>query len=96
MGVMRKVNNTFLISMHTCVNLPSHLLITHPCQYGFREKNSTTHALVKVVSETTNSLNKRKHSIGVFIDLQKAFDTVDHQLLCTKLDFYGIRGVAYQ
>ena len=38
----------------------------------------TTHALVKVVSEITNSLNKRTHSIGVFIDLQKAFDTVDH------------------
>ena len=36
---------------------------------------STTHALVKVVSEMTNSLNKGKHSIGVFIDIQKAFDT---------------------
>ena len=47
---------------------------------------STTHALVKVISEIKNFLNKRKHSIGVFIDLQKAFDTVDHQLLCTKLD----------
>ena len=70
--------------------------ILNPCQYGFRGKMSTTHALVKVVSEITNSLNKRKHSIGVFIDLQKAFDTVDHQLLCTKLEFYGIRGVAYQ
>ena len=70
--------------------------ILNPCQYGFREKMFTTHALVKVVSEITNSLNKRKHSIGVFIDLQKAFDTVDHQLLCTKLEFYGIRGVAYQ
>ena len=78
--------NTFT---KTCV-------ILNPCQYGFREKMSTTQALVKVVSEITNSLNKRKHSIGVFIDLQKAFDTVDHQLLCTKLEFYGIRGVAYQ
>ena len=65
--------------------------ILKPCQYGFRGKK-----LVKVVSEITNSLNKRKHSIGVFIDLQKAFDSVDHQLLCTKLEFYGIRGVAYQ
>ena len=44
--------------------------ILNPCHYGFRETNSTTHALVKVVSEITNSLNKRKHSIGVFIDLQ--------------------------
>ena len=52
--------------------------ILNPCQYGFWGEMSTTHALVKVVSEITNSLNKRKHSIGVFIDLQKAFDTVDH------------------
>ena len=58
--------------------------------------HSTTHALVKVQSEITHSLNKQKHSIGVFIDLQKAFDTVDPQLLCTKLEFYGIRGVAHQ
>ncbi|KAK2192589.1 hypothetical protein NP493_26g03050 [Ridgeia piscesae] len=70
--------------------------ILNPCQYGFRGEMSTTHALVKVVPEITNSLNKRKHSIDVFIDLQKAFDTLDHQLLCTKLEFYGIRGVAYQ
>ena len=70
--------------------------ILNPCQYGFRGEMSTTRALVKVVSEITNSLNKRKHSIGVFIELQKAFDTVDHQLLCTKLELYGIRGVTYQ
>ena len=70
--------------------------ILNPCQYGFRGKMSTTHALVKVESEITNSSNKRKHSIGVFIDLQKAFDTADHQQLCTKLECYGIRGVAYQ
>ena len=59
---------------------------------GFR--HLTTHALVELMSEITNSLNKRKHSIGVFIDLRKAFDTVDHQLLCKKLEFYGIRGIA--
>ena len=57
---------------------------------------STTHALVKVMSEITNSLNKRKHSVCVFIDLRKAFDTVDHQLLRKKLEFNVIRGVTYQ
>ena len=61
---------------------------------GFREGFSTFHALVELMSEITNSLNKRKHSIGVFIDLRKAFDTADHQLLCKKLEFYGIRGIA--
>ena len=58
---------------------------------------STSHALVELMSEITNSLNKRKHSIGVFIDidLRKAFDTVDHQLLSLKkILFYGIGGIA--
>ena len=40
--------------------------------------------LVELVNEITNSLNKKNHSIGVFIDLRKAFDTVDHRLLCKK------------
>ena len=57
---------------------------------------STTHALVKVVCEITNSLNKRKLPIGVVIDLQNAFVKVDYQPLCKKLEFYGICGVAYQ
>ena len=70
--------------------------ILNHCQYGFNEKVFTTHALVKVVSVITNSLNKRKHYIGVFIDLQHTFDTADHQLVCTKLELYGFRGVAYQ
>ena len=70
--------------------------ILNSCQYGFREGISTYHALVELVNEITNSLNKKKHSIGVFIDLRKAFDTVslDHRLLCKKLEFYGIRGIA--
>ena len=65
--------------------------ILNPCQYGFREQMSTTLALVKVVSENT-----KKHSIGIFIDLRKALDTVGHQPLCKKLKLCGIRGVAYQ
>ena len=52
--------------------------ILNSCQYGFREGISTYHALVELVNEITNSLNKKNHSIGVFIDLRKAFDTVDH------------------
>ena len=42
----------------------------------------------------TSSLDNKLHTIGVFIDLKKAFDTVDHALLCKKMEFYGVRGVA--
>ena len=39
-------------------------------------------------------MDNNKFAVGVFVDLQKAFDTVDHNILLKKLDHYGIRGVA--
>ena len=41
----------------------------------------------------TKELDNKKITVGVFIDLKKAFDTIDHSLLIKKLEFYGIRGV---
>ena len=69
--------------------------IINPSQYGFRENMSTSYALTELINEITSSLNNKMYSIGVFIDLKKAFDTVDHKLLCEKMYFYGIRGVAH-
>ena len=77
--ILEKIYNNRLNNFITTSN------ILNSCQYGFRQGVSTSHALVDLVSEITNSLNKRKHAIGVFIDLRKAFDTVNHQLLCKKL-----------
>ena len=54
----------------------------------------TTHALINLVEEISSSLDAKKFSIGVFIDLKKAFDTVNHALLIDKLEFYGVRGPA--
>ena len=56
--------------------------IINPSQYGFRENMSTTYALTELINEITSSLNNKMYYIGVFIDLKKAFDTVDHELLC--------------
>ena len=52
-------------------------------QYGFRNKMCTTHALINLVEEISSPLDAKKFSIGVglFIDLKKAFDTVNHALL---------------
>ena len=55
---------------------------------------STCHALVDLIEGVTSSLDNKLHTIRVFIDLKKAFDTVDHALLCKKMKFYGVRGVA--
>ena len=51
-------------------------------QYGFRSSMSTTEALLDLVEEIKTSLDTNKYTVGVFIDLKKAFGTVDHNILC--------------
>ena len=62
-------------------------------QYGFRSNRSTALALIDLVENLTKELDNKKITVGVFIDLKKAFDTIDHSLLIKKLEYYGIRGV---
>ena len=61
-------------------------------QFGFRKNNSTTHALIQITELIKKSIDKGKYGCGIFIDLRKAFDTVNHEILLTKLEHYGIRG----
>ena len=66
--------------------------ILYTLQFGFRASHSINHALVSLTEAIKNSLDNRKFGCGIFIDLQKAFDTVNHEVLLTKLEHYGIRG----
>ena len=62
-------------------------------QFGFRSKHSTIHALLDFIDKVSNAIDDSKHTLGVFLDLSKAFDTIDHQILLYKLSNYGIRGI---
>ena len=63
-------------------------------QFGFRSKHSTNHALISITEDIRSALDGRKSCGGIFVDLQKAFDTVNHEILLQKLSHYGIRGMA--
>ena len=63
-------------------------------QFGFRSNHSTSSALINCTEKIRKALDSGNHVCSVFIDLQKAFDTVDHDILFSKLYFYGVRGVA--
>ena len=69
--------------------------ILHPNQFGFRKGHSTNHALNYSVNFIEKTLRNKKHAIAIFIDLSKAFDTIDHNILLTKLEKYGVRGCAH-
>ena len=68
--------------------------IIYPLQYGFQEKHSVEHALISLTETIRNTLDNRKFGCGIFLDLQKAFDTVNHDILLSKLEHYVIRGIA--
>ena len=65
--------------------------ILYEKQFGFQTAHSTDHAIIQLVNEISKSFEEDKFTLGVFIDLSKAFDTVDHKILITKLKNYGIR-----
>ena len=65
-------------------------------QFGFRNNHSTDHALIEITEQIRNACDKKLFTCGVYLDLQKAFDTVNHEILITKLKHYGIRGASYK
>ena len=62
-------------------------------QYGFRNNNSVIHALIDITEEIRNSLENKNYTCGVFMDLEKAFYTLNHTILLGKLKYYGVRGI---
>ena len=64
------------------------------CQFGFRRGHSTELAIINMIDKVTEALDRKNDCVGVFLDLSKAFDTIDHDILLRKLNLLGVRGVA--
>ncbi len=65
--------------------------ILYDLQFGFRNNLSTTLAIIDIVERIRGTLDKGEKALGIYLNLQKAFDTVDHHILIQKLSHYGIR-----
>ena len=69
--------------------------IFYKYQFGFRKNHATANALTEVINYIYKSLDEGNYVFGIYIDLKKAFDTVQHNILLHKLQYYGIRGLAF-
>ena len=63
-------------------------------QFGFRQKYSTVHAFTGLTENIRKNLDEGNIGCGIFVDLQKAFDTVEHDIILSKFEHYGIHGLA--
>jgi hypothetical protein len=70
--------------------------IIYESQYGFRQGHSTTQAVSELVENVIKGFDNNETTLAIFLDLSKAFDTIDHGILLKKLKFYGIRGKALE
>ena len=94
-SLLSNINKIFEKTLHYRLKK---FLDKHQClykkQFGFRNAHSTNHALISITEEIRRALDNNEFSCGVFLDFQKALDTVNHTILLQKLETYGVRGLA--
>ena len=62
-------------------------------QFGLRTNHSTYMVIIELVDKVVSAVQRNESTLGIFLDLSKAFDTIDHDILLYKLEYYGFRGI---
>ena len=86
-----KNDDPALFNNYRPISLLSTNNILYEKQFGFRNQHSTNHTLIEITEKIKQGCDSEKFVCGVFLDFQKAFDTVNHDILLKKLEHYGIR-----
>ena len=68
----------------------------HKYQFGFEKGKSTEHAILDIYESILKALEKKEKACCIFLDFVKAFDTGNHEILLTKLEYYAVRSIAYE
>jgi hypothetical protein len=79
--------------MYNMLSPHDHLNILVPEQFGFRKGISTEDAAFQLTDNVLKSINQKMHVRGIFCDIAKASDCVNHEILLNKSHFYGIQGI---
>ena len=93
-SLLSNIDNIFEKLMHSrLIEFLEGKQILYYRQFGFRKDFSTNHAILTLLESTQKALDDSQFACGIFTDLEKAFDTISHDILLEKLNYYGIRGI---